>query len=393
MDTLAQSLIEGMDDSSFCETLIPIMLNQNGSGASLLFEDWVLARLRVISQRDRPLFYHTFLTQLRITFPGKIFPADVLAAMSTVTTQTQVEEGDVSPAVWHGEIEDVFRNGLRHGVHPGWDNLRPHYRPLKGDVTIMTGMPSHYKSAFMHALALNLAKAHGWNFSVFNPEHHPLGSLGGWLVESYMGRRMHQLDEDERAYAKGWVTDRFHMIRPRSEQPATIDWLLGVARIQKERYGLDGVILDPWNLIHHAFSRREKLETEYIGESLAIIKRFAEYQDVHVWVVAHPTKPKEERAKKGDYAGKFPPVTPYAISGSAHWFNMADCCLCCWRDVEHEDPSVQSILEVHVQKNRRYDQCGYPGKARLRYDGRRFYAVGDMTTPAPVTEHWAERYA
>jgi hypothetical protein len=77
---------------------------------------------------------------------------------------------------------------------------------------------------------------------------------------------------------------------------------------------------------------------------------------------------------------------------SAHWFNKMDFCLSCWRDEEDEEQS--HIVEVHVQKNRRYDQCGWPGMGRLRYDGRRFYDVGDMTDVgalATTTHHWTER--
>lgn len=396
MDTLARDLIEGLDDHGFCSTLIPILQNTSGTGLALLYEDWVLARLRLIRQRAVPIFHGTFLTLLRTTFGTQIYVPDLLLAMNTPPTRTaQAEDGDVLPEVWDAEIEEVFRHGLPQGVHPGWEGLRPHYRPLKGDITVITGMPSHFKSAFMHALALNLAKHHGWNFSAFNPEHHPLGSLGGWLIESYLGRRIQYLDPEEHAFGKEWITDHFHPIRPARDVAPTLAWLLDVARVQKDRYGLDGLILDPWNLINHSYNLREKRETDYIGECLTRIHDFAAYHDMHAFVVAHPTKPQEGRVKTRDsaYFGKFPPVTPYDISGSAHWYNMPDFCISCWRDIEAETPEERSILEVHVQKNRRADQCGWPGMARLRYDGRRFYDVGDMLAPTPeTTGHWAERY-
>lgn len=381
MDTVARSLIEDMDDQSFCETLIPIMQNGKGSGLALLYEDWVLARLRVIRHRDGPYFYHTFLTVLSATFPHQVRIDVLLTAMNTVTTQVDVEAGDVLPEVWAAEIEEVFRHGLPQGLHPGWAALRPHYRPIRGDVTVITGLPSHFKSAFMHALAINLARNHGWNFAAFNPEHHPLGSLGSWLEESYAGRRLHELDPDEHRFAREWVTDHFHMIRPTGEVPATLAWLLAVGRIQKQRYGVDGLILDPWNYIDHSFDLREMKETDYIGKSLSTVKRFAEYQEMHVWIVAHPTKPEDGKAKTGDYKGKYAPATPYNINGGANWFNKADMCLSCWRDAEEDS----DILEVHIQKNRRREQCGWPGMAQLRFDGRRFHDLGDMTTP-----HWTD---
>jgi AAA domain len=393
MDTIARDLIEGMDDSSFCQMLVLIMQNGSGSGLALLYEDWVLARLRLIRRRAVPIFHGTFLTLLRSTFTTQqIYVPDLLLAMNTPTTAgaALAEDGDVLPEVWSAEIDEVFHHGLPQGMHPGWETLRPHYRPLRGDITVITGNPSSYKSGFMHALAINLARDHGWNFSAFNPEHHPLGSLGGWLEESFMGRRLHELEPDEHAWGKEWVTDHFHMIRPAHEVPATLPWLLDVARVQKDRYGADGLILDPWNYINHTFDVREK-ETDYIGRCLTELKYFADYQGMHVFVIAHPAKPQEKRATTGDYKGKYPPRQPHEIHGSAHWWNKMDFCLSCYR--QEGESGLTNIVEVHVQKNRRYDQCGWPGIAVLRYDGRRFYDVGNMTEPAPVpAEHWAERY-
>ncbi len=46
------------------------------------------------------------------------------------------------------------------------------------------------------------------------------------------------------------------------------------------------------------------------------VKRFAQRNDVHVWLVAHPRQ-------LTDWQGKAP--TLYDISGSAHFINKADC--------------------------------------------------------------------
>lgn len=102
--------------------------------------------------------------------------------------------------------------------------------------------------------------------------------------------------------------------------------------------------------------------TEYISQSLTKVRRFARTYGVHVWLVAHPTKLVK------DTKGCYPVPTPYDVSGSAHWRNKADNCLCVWRDVAQSECRV---VDIHVQKIR-FQEIGKPGKATLAYD----YATG-----------------
>ena len=78
---------------------------------------------------------------------------------------------------------------------------------------------------------------------------------------------------------------------------------------------------------------------------------------VHVWLVAHPAK----MLKRAD--GTYGVPTAYDISGSAHFRNKADVCLCVWRDLLATD----GITEVHVQKMR-FNELGKVGMVQLKYD-------------------------
>jgi hypothetical protein len=63
---------------------------------------------------------------------------------------------------------------------------------------------------------------------------------------------------------------------------------------------------------------QDESETEYIGRAIRTLKRFAKAFQVHICVVAHPTK----SVKDGDGNYKMP--TLYDINGSANWYNKAD---------------------------------------------------------------------
>lgn len=137
----------------------------------------------------------------------------------------------------------------------------------------------------------------------------------------------------------------------------TVDGVLKLAKALVFRKGIRGLVIDPWNELDH--SRPSNLsETEYISQALTKIRRFARTHEVHVWLVAHPTK----LPKQTD--GKYPVPTPYDVSGSANWRNKADNCLTVWRDLS--EPHSREV-QIHVQKIR-FKEVGQIGMARLNYD-------------------------
>ncbi|GIL70405.1 hypothetical protein Vretifemale_1171 [Volvox reticuliferus] len=98
-----------------------------------------------------------------------------------------------------------------------------------------------------------------------------------------------------------------------ARQPCTIDWVLAKATQAVYRYGIRGLVIDPYNELEQR--RGAQTETEYVSAMLGKVKRWAQRYLVHVWLVAHPKSMEE-------WDGG--PPTMYDISGSAHWYNKAD---------------------------------------------------------------------
>ena len=128
-----------------------------------------------------------------------------------------------------------------------------------------------------------------------------------------------------------------------------------LAKIILYRRGIKGLIIDPYNELDHS-RPASMLETEYISQFLSRVRRFARQFGIHVWIVAHPSKPLKDKD-----GGQVCP-TPYDVSGSAHWYNKADNILTVFRDVKADDNRVQ----IHVQKVR-FRTTGKPGVVELRY--------------------------
>ena len=67
----------------------------------------------------------------------------------------------------------------------------------------------------------------------------------------------------------------------------SIDWVLELAKAAVLRYGIRGLVIDPYNALSH-LRPANLTETEFVSQLLTKVKRFAQTNDCHVWFVAHP---------------------------------------------------------------------------------------------------------
>ena len=269
--------------------------------------------------------------------------------------------GIVSLADLYDEVWDLYFNGIQPGVSTGWDKLTKIYKPRLGEMTILTGPPNSGKSTFLDALLINLAWLHQWRTALFSPEQLPLKRHVASLLEVYNGqpfnegRAVPRMDRDQVQSGMEWLDDYFKFIQP-EESDLSIDGILKLAKACVTRYGIQQLVIDPWNEIGH--TRPDYMsETDYIDKSLSKIRRFARMYGIHIHVIVHPTK----LQKQTD--GSYPIATPYDLHGSAHWFNKADMILSVWRDKKNPN----APLQVHSQKVR-FKENGELGFCELYWD-------------------------
>ena len=258
------------------------------------------------------------------------------------------------------ELLALYRDGHKRGHSTGWDLVDELMTVRPGELSIVTGVPGSGKSEFIDALMSNLADRYGWRFAVCSFENPPADHIAK-LVEKRLGLPFYdgptpRMTEAALLKAAEWVKDHFHLIRADDEAP-TIDLILGAAKAAVLRYGIRGLVIDPYNEIEH---RRpsSQTETEYVSELLSKVKRFAQRHGVHVWFVAHPAK--LYRSKDSD---KTPIPGLYDISGSANWVNKADLGIVVHRAFDG-DPTR---AEIHIRKVR-FKSVGKVGVVKLRYD-------------------------
>jgi twinkle protein len=258
------------------------------------------------------------------------------------------------------EYDDLYENGLQGGVLTGWGELDRLYTVKPGDLCIVTGRPGHGKSSFLSALLVNLANIHGWRVGVFSPENNPPQRYIAMLAQLKIGKPfrdgfLQKMTKAESIEARKWANEHFYILNP-DHKNRTVPELLSMSASLVKMYGISGMVFDPWNHISQ-IRRPGQTETEYVAECLEQFLGFAKKYIVKVWIVAHPNKPLKEPG------GKWPVPSAYDISGSAHWFNMADDIVTVWRDPLEKTAPTQ----VHIQKIR-FAEVGTVGQCDFRHE-------------------------
>jgi len=284
----------------------------------------------------------------------------ILELMTCLENPQQIPlQGVFTVDDYSDSIDELYESGLPPGNSTGWLHMDDLYTVRPGEMTIVTGIPSHGKSSWLTALMINLANKFLWRFAIFSPENQPMQRYmsiiaSNWVDKPFKKGEHERMSREELSEAKAWMNEHLYFLLPDDDSLGITD-ILDKARATVRRYGITGLIIDPWNEVDHK-RPPGMTETEYISNSLTKIRQFARAFMVHVWIVAHPAK-MVKLIEKGK--ATYPVPTAYDISGSAHWYNKGDNIISIWRDIHNESKNV----EVNVQKIRFREI----GKAGSRY--------------------------
>lgn len=267
-------------------------------------------------------------------------------------------EGMVSMDDMYSSVIEYYEDGYPKGAAAriyGFDELLTFY---PGQLTVITGVPGSGKSEFVDYLMTSLSQYHGWHWGVSSFETQPVFHVTK-LVEKFTNKAFgFRKNKDQRVspkeleYAIGMIDKYFHFIDLNLVN-VTMDGLIEKAEELVFRYGIKGILFDPWNCIEHKY---EESETKYVLTCLNKLIAFLEKYQVHGFLVAHPTKLQKDKVTK-----KYDVPTLYNISGSAHFFNRTHNGLSIARDFQ------TNVVDVYVQKVK----CSWLGKigyASFNYD-------------------------
>lgn len=269
------------------------------------------------------------------------------------------------------DIDQLYDNGLQRGKGVGHDKFDKLFSFASSQLTVVTGIPTHGKSNFLEHLCIKLSAQHGWKFGVFSPEHYPMQLHFSVLAEKLMGKSFRKntlydrMSKNDLNLAKRFISEHYHWIRPDGDV-YTIDAILEAAKGLIRRYGINALIIDPYNKIDANIGNQS--ETNFINKFLTKLTIFKQKYDIHIFLVAHPRK----MAKQENKLYEVP--TLYDIAGSANFYNQVDNGISVYRDFKNK------LTNVYVQKVK-FRHIGELGEAQFKYNiqNGRYSEVGEHT--------------
>jgi len=278
------------------------------------------------------------------------------------------------------KIWDYWENGYPKGDRVGLQGLDPLLSFRGGELTMVTGISGSGKSEFLDYIMVELSKQHDWKWAVCSMEN-PGDIHTTKIIEKYLKANLtdiydsetgeifyHKADREQIKEALAFSYNYFNYIEhattlkdgEKHRSVLSIDYILDQAKKLVSMYGTKGLVIDPWNTIEHDIKNNE-LETNYVSRILSKIIAFAEDYNVHVFLVAHPTK-------GVTINGVDRVATLNDISGSGNFFNKTHNGISVFREKD-KDKNPDNLVEVHVQKVK-FKFVGTLGSCKLEYDLR-----------------------
>lgn len=282
-------------------------------------------------------------------------------------------------------LYEIYEHGFAPGVTTGWPGFDELYRPVEGELVIVSGYPGHGKTSWMNHLFANLAFVNEWNIALYSPENGDEGEILGKFVQivedgPILPTAQNRISREKLDRGIRWVGEHFWEVYAEDSDGGgfaslTVPRILDLTEPMALKRNIRALVIDPWNECESARPHGMTVE-EYISTSLSTMRRWVKRNRVTVFVVIHPRKPDSIKSAE-DTAPE-----PYEAAGAAHWYNKADVFLSIHRVKYGTDAGKTT---VHVKKHRREGISGMIGSMEFSFDRRaaRFYEQGTVI-PAEI---------
>ena len=246
------------------------------------------------------------------------------------------------------ELRDSYDNNYVKGFSTGFKTLDQHMLLVPGWLYVSTGFPNHGKSLLWFNIVSITANLYGMKWGMFCPENYPIVSLVNMLAEIFTGNTIDHKQKDRLTlsrYLKAieFINKHFIFIEKPSITPSE---LRKMTEILVKKYGISGMLIDPWKNLKHIYNKNidSYLERELAEEVNLAVK----YNLVKV-IVSHPHTPERNVSKMYTAPG------PFDIIGGQIW-NATAYAQVAYHRQDMDDPT-NTMAEIHVQKIK-YEKIG-----------------------------------
>lgn len=277
------------------------------------------------------------------------------AVVSGILKRTPMLQGLVSNI--EERMLSYYNKGFEEGLKSGIDSFDSVYTLGFPYITLITGIPEIGKSMFLDNLLIGYALNEGVHTTIFSPETKPMEFHVARMVAIKSGQAIGTPDDVERidynTYMDNvkWVDKHFTFLEPKNNGLSEVIALFKASILKN---GSKICVIDPFSRIRIEGEN----ERMFIRNMLNELSEFAVRHKVHLFIVAHPTKPDMSKPKNPTDIKDVPIVTPYDIKGAGEWFDSSDFIISLWRTRQVDDAPLRAyVLKSkyhHLAKSYKY---------------------------------------
>ncbi len=266
--------------------------------------------------------------------------------------------------------EQGFENILGIGV----GKLDYHFKPKRGEISLLTGIGNYGKSSFKKWYILMRIILFGERVATFSPEDTPAEEYFHDYVEMILGCECTPFNPNRpnsRVYeaAYDYVSKHIFYISAEMLSP-TPEYIKEkfLELIVQEK--VDFCCIDPFNQMTNDYKGFGGRTDKYLETLLADFARFAQKNDIYFWIIAHP------KAMKKDGTGNYECPDVFDINDGAMWNNKMNNIIVYHRPNAQREPTDPKA-EVWFKKIKK-KAVGRRGNIDMEYDWnkRRFFIDG-----------------
>ena len=261
-----------------------------------------------------------------IEFENKDANGDLIAGVLNKTAYNKIKfpvSGTFTISDVIDDVYDLYDNGLPKTIkpkHPHFNDLNKIFSVYKGQLTVITGIPSHGKSTFTEWYGINILNDYNTKGSFYSPEHNPLELYQTNFIQKFHGKNFWKEMEgvprvtkkDVEEYIE-WANERLYFLMQEKGIRNDWDWLLNKFKEHIYCYGTKHFFIDAFNKVLLPKGQNKK---DAIDMVLTELTNFCTENDVNVYLVAHPTKMRKNEL------GTYDTPSLYDVSGSADFRNQ-----------------------------------------------------------------------
>jgi twinkle protein len=226
---------------------------------------------------------------------------------------------------FQNEIFDLYEKGLPETMglkKRCFGNLSDVFSTMNGQLTVVTGIPSHGKSTFVDWYVLNLIDEHEVKVSIFSPEHSPMPLYFSNFMQKAIGKPffgtvqgVEKMTKEDMQRFVEWSKNRLYLTGGGQGEVMDWDWLFDKFKEQIFTFGINVFVVDAWNKVQMPKGYDGKTGIDAI---LTKLTAFCQQNDVQIFLVAHPTKMQKDKK-----TGLYDVPKLYDVSGSSDFSNQA----------------------------------------------------------------------